>query len=174
VSISWPKNRRKSWQHRPEDQAGGVSVKLAPVACPWSARRCLRVRRVRRSSNCDPLLVKIAWTVATGNVREHCMIYGGPGFLAPCPPPFPLLPSEISTAVYRKTEKERQLADGKGCQTIRQRESLVLYKSLNTLWFPWRFAELRELLSIKTVQRRKEKVCINYHNPTPPSFFYIY
>jgi hypothetical protein len=28
-----------------------------------------------------------------------------------------------------------------------------------------------ELLSIKTVQRRKEKVCINYHNPTPPSSF---
>ncbi len=58
--------------------------------------------------------------------------------LVPPPPP----PSKLDRRHIWKTEKERQLADGRGargrkgwgrCQIIRRRESLVLFKSFNTL-----------------------------------------
>jgi hypothetical protein len=75
------------------------------------------------------------------------MIYRGAGFLAvpavydlvllyPLSPP---LPAVSSTATHRKTEKERQLADGRGGrgwgeeQNHTTAESLVLYKSYSTL-----------------------------------------
>jgi hypothetical protein len=59
--------------------------------------------------------------------------------------PHPLLPifpaSKLDpAATHRKTEEERQLADERGekgggrSQIIRRRESLVFYKSFNTLW----------------------------------------
>jgi hypothetical protein len=65
------------------------------------------------------------------------LLYRGPGFLAvvwfgSLPPPHPL------PAIHRKTEKERQLADGRGVgeePSLRRRESTVLYKLFNTLWF---------------------------------------
>ncbi len=57
--------------------------------------------------------------------------------------PPPSLPSVLysSTGTHRKTEKERQLADGRGgrgggrSQIIWRRESLVLYTTFNSLWF---------------------------------------
>jgi hypothetical protein len=70
------------------------------------------------------------------------MMYRRPGFLAdlaPPPPPSPL-PSISSTATHRKSVKERQLAEGKRRREgvgddIRWQESLLFYKSFNTLWF---------------------------------------
>ncbi len=74
------------------------------------------------------------------------MIYRGPGFLAVVwygSPPLPLspsCPSEARPATTRKTEKEEKLLTGEGKgvgeeQIIRQQQSLVFYKSFNTLWF---------------------------------------
>ncbi len=73
--------------------------------------------------------------------REYWMIFRGPGFLAvvcfgSSPTPSQLS-QEARTATRRKSEKERQLADGRRGggwgrnQIIWQRESLVLYKSMN-------------------------------------------
>jgi hypothetical protein len=63
-------------------------------------------------------------------------------FLSGFPPTPPPLPSVSSTSEsHRKTEKKRQLSDwrgGKGwarSRILRPQESLVLYKSFNTLWF---------------------------------------
>jgi hypothetical protein len=55
--------------------------------------------------------------------------------LAPCP-----LPPQARLGTYRKTEKDRQLAEwrtggGGGSQIIIRQESLVLYKTLNTLCY---------------------------------------
>jgi hypothetical protein len=50
----------------------------------------------------------------------------------PPPPPDPL------PAIHRKTEKERQLADGRGVgekPSLRRREITPLYKIFDTLWF---------------------------------------
>jgi hypothetical protein len=77
------------------------------------------------------------------------MINRGAGFLAVVLfvySPTPLSPSPSVRSIRTtgdtqvKTEKERQLADGRGGegvgeeQIIRWRESLVLYKSFNILW----------------------------------------
>jgi hypothetical protein len=80
--------------------------------------------------------------------REYWTIYRGQGFLAfvwfcSSPPPHPHSPeSKLDPPTDRKTEKERQVADGRGegggwmrSQIIRWRESLALYKSFNTLWW---------------------------------------
>ncbi len=50
--------------------------------------------------------------------------------------PLSSLPSVSSTGPHRNTEKEKQLADGRGgsSRIERRRESLVLYNSFNTLW----------------------------------------
>jgi len=73
-----------------------------------------------------------SWTVVT---RECWMIYRGPGFLAvvwfgsSCP--FP--PSPVSKLDRRHTRRR----GGRGwarSRIIRLQESLVLYKSFNTLW----------------------------------------
>jgi hypothetical protein len=66
------------------------------------------------------------------------MYHSAPGFLAVVGfgsffPPLSL----HSTGKHRKTENEAT-GEGRGgerSQTIRQRESLVLYNTLNTLWF---------------------------------------
>jgi hypothetical protein len=62
--------------------------------------------------------------------------------LAPPPPPPPRSPvSKLYTASHRKTEKEGQLADGRGRgkreggePNHTTGETLVLYKSFNTLF----------------------------------------
>jgi hypothetical protein len=89
----------------------------------------------------------------TVSTSEYKMIYGGPGFLA-------VMWFGSSSAIYdlslldscqsarpassdsKETKNERQLADGRGSGQwwgrnliLRGRESLVLYKSFNTLWF---------------------------------------
>jgi hypothetical protein len=58
-------------------------------------------------------------------------------FLTLHPPPLPS-PDSSSTGDTQEGEKERQFADGRGggAKFIPRRESLVLYKSVNTLWSP--------------------------------------
>ncbi len=68
-----------------------------------------------------------------------------PGFIAVVR--FGSFPSPFSSvnsigATYRRTEKEWQLADGRGVeggggrsQIKRRRESLIIYNTLNTLWY---------------------------------------
>ncbi len=53
-------------------------------------------------------------------------------WLLPHPLPSPHSRQEARPLTHWKTEKERQLADGS--QIIRPQESMVLYKSFNTLW----------------------------------------
>ncbi len=75
------------------------------------------------------------------------MIYRGPGLLivaqygsSPTPSSHPLS-RQARTATHKKTEKEGQLADREGggegggkARSYDCGESLVLYKSFNTLW----------------------------------------
>jgi hypothetical protein len=55
-------------------------------------------------------------------------------------PPFPLSRQKARPPTHRKTEKERQLADGRRgrrwarSRIIKPQERLVLYKPFNTLW----------------------------------------
>jgi hypothetical protein len=82
--------------------------------------------------------------------------------LAPPPPDFPT-PSPVSkrdhAVTHRKAEKERQLADerrGVGVGRIqikRRRESLVIYKSSNTLW---------RTLSIKNCRQTHQHILFYY------------
>jgi hypothetical protein len=78
------------------------------------------------------------------------MLYRGPGFLAavyfgstPTPPPR-LSRQKDRPATHRKTEKERQVGDGRwegdgrGAESYDRKKalSMVFYKPLNTLWVP--------------------------------------
>ncbi len=73
------------------------------------------------------------------HTRKYWRIYRRPGFLAVVLFGSPSSPAgKLDGATQRKTEKERRLADGRrgeeGAESIRPQESLVLYKSFNTLW----------------------------------------
>ncbi len=85
------------------------------------------------------------------------MIYRVPGFLAVvwfCSSPTPWPPPPHSSASkldrrHRKTEKERQVADGKGGweQNHTTGWSLILFKSFNTLWA--NLSDLRFSMSVE-------------------------
>ncbi len=69
--------------------------------------------------------------------REYWTIYRGPGFLAviwfgSTPNPHP--PVSKLHRRHKTTEKERQLADGKGGRGRPPHESLTIYRSFNPLW----------------------------------------
>ncbi len=82
---------------------------------------------------------------ATGLYREYWTIYGGPGFLAvvwfassPTPPPPPL--SKLDKRHTARLRKRDNLLTGEGGWSRRPPESLVLYKTSNTLWISHKYA----------------------------------
>ncbi len=80
-----------------------------------------------------------ATLLLTGTSREHWMIYRGPGFLARrmiwlLPYRFPPPVSKIDRRHKGRLRKRYNLMGVVEETIIQMRESLVLYKSFNTLW----------------------------------------
>jgi hypothetical protein len=77
------------------------------------------------------------WIENREEAREYGISYRGPGFLAKARfgSSATLLSPPVSKLDRQNTGRLRKRDGGRGrSQIIRQRESLVLYKSFNTLW----------------------------------------
>ncbi len=101
------------------------------------------------------------------NLREFWIIHRGPGFLAvvcfgPSPTPSPLSRQEVRPAKHRRTEKERQLADGRGGRRGVRRSKIK--KTSEKVWYSIKRSRLSALYDVNIPGYYRAK-----YPPLPPA-----